>query len=274
MKVWAGDIRPIGPQWCTWNRCLALDQYAVALSDTNRWLKVLDPTSGQLVDLPPNFFSGPADSFDHVCFGVPDSGGGPMSTEGAPLIDDIFVQVPIDALPGEVSDVSVQVSSLINPRQPLQGCQTALLVVGPRDCNMNSQDDAIDIATGVSKDEDLDGTPDECDEHFDGPEVSIEIDPVNVFWESLGDVVYDAVEGDLDLLRESGGDFRVATEGCAAEDLVGTLFPHNNELQPGEGAWFLVRYVLTAGNGSYVSSGENELPGRDAGIAASGLDCR
>ena len=90
----------------------------------------------------------------------------------------------------------------------------------------------------------------------------------------MGDVVYDAVEGDLKLLRESGGEFALSTKGCVAENLPGTSFPHNNELQPGEGVWFLVRYVLTAGNGSYVSGGESELAGRDAGIAASGLDCQ
>ena len=52
---------------------------------------------------------------------------------------------------------------------------------------------------------------------------------------------YDVVEGDLDLLRSSGGDFSVATTGCLGHDLAALSLEHPSEPQSGRGLWFLVR---------------------------------
>ena len=42
---------------------------------------------------------------------------------------------------------------------------------------------------------------------------------------------------------------------------------------PGEGLWFLVRQLTVEGDRTYDTRGPSQAAPRDAGIAASGVDC-
>jgi len=84
---------------------------------------------------------------------------------------------------------------------------------------------------------------------------------------------YDVVYGDLTTLTAGGGDYTAATGGCAANDHGSASLTVGYTPASGEGIWFLVRSVTPAGNGTYDSNGAFQLIGRDAGIAASGVDC-
>ena len=68
------------------------------------------------------------------------------------------------------------------------------------------------------------------------------------------------------LLRETGGDFSVATEEC----LDGAaIFNFPGSPGPGEGFWYLARPV----NGTYDTGAASQVEGRDDEIAASGVVC-
>ena len=87
-------------------------------------------------------------------------------------------------------------------------------------------------------------------------------------WTALsGATGYDAVYGDLNVLRSSGGNFQPSTQGhvvCGTPSLSST---QSGNPSPGNGFWFLERGRNCGGKGSY---GGNL---RDAGVAASGFDC-
>ncbi len=74
-------------------------------------------------------------------------------------------------------------------------------------------------------------------------------------------------------LRSSQGDFSLACDECIANDYFETVLQYEPIPMPGEGFWFLVRAETEEGSGTYDSGGASQLEGRDAEIAASGLDC-
>jgi fibronectin type 3 domain-containing protein len=84
---------------------------------------------------------------------------------------------------------------------------------------------------------------------------------------------YDVVEGDLILLRGSGGDFATATTNCAANDQAATTMTVSAPLTAGEIRWYLVRGLNGAGNGTYDSSGIGQAAPRDAAVDAAAPAC-
>jgi hypothetical protein len=84
---------------------------------------------------------------------------------------------------------------------------------------------------------------------------------------------FDVVSGSLNDLRNTGGDFAVATKRCLADNQVAaTLILPGISTEPGN-QWFLVRAVNCGASGTYDSLGTAQVAPRDAGIAASGNDC-
>jgi hypothetical protein len=99
-------------------------------------------------------------------------------------------------------------------------------------------------------------------------------EPNRLIWGAVAAAsAYDVVYGDLLTLTGGGGDYSVATTGCAADDHALAELTVAATPAPGQGTWFLVRNVTPAGNGTYDSAGGSQVSGRDAGIAASGVDC-
>ena len=93
-------------------------------------------------------------------------------------------------------------------------------------------------------------------------------------WTALsGATEYDVVAGDLNALRNSGGDFQNATLGPVVCRTPGTTVIHSGTPNVGNGFWFLVRGRNCGGAGTYDSGGAAQVGLRDAEIAASGNDC-
>jgi hypothetical protein len=92
---------------------------------------------------------------------------------------------------------------------------------------------------------------------------------------------YDIVRGSLRLLRESNGDFAIATERCRVDDVIGQSFDDADPTEAGEGFWYFVRWDQTEGFPEYGAQTYNEdfprrahqAVNRDAGIKASTQDC-
>ena len=81
--------------------------------------------------------------------------------------------------------------------------------------------------------------------------------------------LYDVVRGDLGTLRARGGDYRVATEQCVANDLAALSVPFTLSPAAGDAYWFLLR---TRG-GSYDAWDSMLAAPRDAGIDAARGSC-
>lgn len=80
---------------------------------------------------------------------------------------------------------------------------------------------------------------------------------------------YEAVRGNLEALRVTGGDYRVATEECVASDVAAESVPFQLTPAPGHGYWFLLR---TQG-GSYDAWDSTPAAPRDAGIDTAPASC-
>jgi hypothetical protein len=95
-------------------------------------------------------------------------------------------------------------------------------------------------------------------------------DPDTLSWtNAVPGLQHDVVQGKLDVLRSTLGDFTDAVTACAAEDTGATSLADPSSVPPaGKGWWFLVRPVGCGGAGSYGSSL------RDTGISASPLACQ
>jgi hypothetical protein len=104
--------------------------------------------------------------------------------------------------------------------------------------------------------------------------LSLALDKTDVSWSSQpGATGYDVLQGDLAVLRSSGGDFAAATEQCVSSNQPGTSAAIAGPLLPGEALWYLVRAVNVGGQGTYDTGVPSQLGQRDAEILASGLDC-
>ncbi len=87
-----------------------------------------------------------------------------------------------------------------------------------------------------------------------------------------GAASYDLVHGSLGLLRSSGGDFAVATDGCVADDTTETSVTLGAPPAAGQGQWFLMR-SNGVGDPTFDSLAASQQAPRDAGILASGVSC-
>ena len=93
-------------------------------------------------------------------------------------------------------------------------------------------------------------------------------------WAPVPDAVaYDVGWGSLGTLRASG-DFFHATEGCLADNEIGTVALDPDIPDPGDGYWYLVRGVNCGGAGTYDSLAPEQAGPRDEPIGDSTFDCR
>ncbi len=94
---------------------------------------------------------------------------------------------------------------------------------------------------------------------------------IDVIWNVVPDAaVYDAVHGDLVLLRATGGAFDYSDTACLADDVQATSAVHDTELMPGEAVWFLVRGLPGPG---YESGGPGQVGSREGEIDQSPNSC-
>lgn len=94
-----------------------------------------------------------------------------------------------------------------------------------------------------------------------------------ISWTALPLVpAYDAIRGDLELLRTTGGDFSASTVECMADNDSDTLVVQLGTPPSGGGFWFLARAV-SCGGGTYDSGGPAQVEPRDVEIAASADAC-
>jgi hypothetical protein len=95
-------------------------------------------------------------------------------------------------------------------------------------------------------------------------------------WENVltGETLSDIVFGDLGMLRESGGDFALATVGCYANDVPGTEIPLLiTGGGPGNGIWLLQRSTNVGGPGSWDAVGHGQVGSRDDELAGHPMSC-
>jgi len=85
---------------------------------------------------------------------------------------------------------------------------------------------------------------------------------------------FDVVYGDLNLLRNSGGDFTQSTLGCLAENVTGPPVGPLPDPPPGGAFWFELRGNNCSGPGTYNSGDPAQVGSRDAEINASPRACR
>ena len=84
---------------------------------------------------------------------------------------------------------------------------------------------------------------------------------------------YDVVQGDLGILRSTGGDFSLATQTCLANDLSATVAPANDMPAAGGISFYLMRAENCGGAGTYDSGMPGQAAPRDAGINAAPAAC-
>ncbi len=84
---------------------------------------------------------------------------------------------------------------------------------------------------------------------------------------------YDVVRGSVEVLRSSEGDFSLATNACAGNELVSTSREDPTVVDAGSGFFYLVRAVNCASTGTYDSGAPSQQGTRDAEIQASPAAC-
>ena len=128
-----------------------------------------------------------------------------------------------------------------------------------------------------------DGLDNNCDGVVDNVALpgasAVRVDKQNgashVFWWDPATVAtsYDAVTGDLNTLRASGGSFAASTFSCLANDTTAAGVDDPVDPYPDQGFWYLVRAANCTGKGSYDDAESSLAAPRDPGIAASGHAC-
>jgi agmatine/peptidylarginine deiminase len=104
--------------------------------------------------------------------------------------------------------------------------------------------------------------------------ITLTLQKTRLSWTGLaGATGYDVVKGDLDSLRETGGDFTAAVEGCLADDYPNLALSYPECPEPHSGFWFLVRGLSPSGVTSYSSSADCDRTTRDALIDVSLASC-
>ncbi len=92
--------------------------------------------------------------------------------------------------------------------------------------------------------------------------------------EAANAAAYDAIAGDLFVLRAGGGDFGPSVLGCPANDLPGTTLDLvEADPAPGGGHWYLVRATSLGCRGTLADEGTVSGGARDEGVAGSTETC-
>jgi hypothetical protein len=99
-----------------------------------------------------------------------------------------------------------------------------------------------------------------------------------LWWGNItGATGYDVVQGDLNQLRATAGDFSdpTVTETCSADDQTATYLDHSMDVPaPGEGHWYLMRgQPGSLADGTYESGGIGQVGTRETEIGSSGNGC-
>lgn len=106
------------------------------------------------------------------------------------------------------------------------------------------------------------------------PLMRLGVAPSAVQWDPMPEATaFDVVLGDVQNLRQTGGNFSVATTACVANDRSGTWAPYSGTPLPGRAFWFLGRDIEGTVAGSYDPGDAAQVGSSDAGIAASPARC-
>jgi len=106
------------------------------------------------------------------------------------------------------------------------------------------------------------------------PAMQLGMSDTGLWWDSVPGVTgYDIVRGDLRALRDSRGDFTRATTGCLAANTSSTAVFFAVQPAPGEGFWFLARWVDGSTRDSYDEDDPAQVGTCDAAIAAAPTSC-
>jgi len=106
------------------------------------------------------------------------------------------------------------------------------------------------------------------------PQVNLAMENGGLSWSRVGTATgYDLVRGDLGALLASGGDFRVSTLECMADDLAGSALLDSAVPTAGSGFWYVARAVMPVGRGTYDSGSDSQVGSRDVEIDTSALSC-
>jgi hypothetical protein len=92
-------------------------------------------------------------------------------------------------------------------------------------------------------------------------------------WIGPQGLTYDIVRGNLMVLLQNGGDFGMAIEACVGNDVITPTILATDVPAPGEVLFWIVRANALAGPQTYDTDSPGQTTSRDAGIAASGMDC-
>lgn len=104
--------------------------------------------------------------------------------------------------------------------------------------------------------------------------IVLTVDRDAISWTAVRDAgAYDVVRGSLGTLLASGGDFALATQGCAANDIAGLALPFAEVPEAGDALWLLVRGVGDAGGATYQALALSQQGIRDGEIAAAPATC-
>jgi hypothetical protein len=109
---------------------------------------------------------------------------------------------------------------------------------------------------------------------IEGEPFRLTVDRELLSWSSrYGAHSYDLVRGDLNVLRDTGGDFTQSVEDCLSDNDPEQSLAYSESPDPGEAHWFLLRGVSDALNLTYDSRGPSQSAPRDAGIDAAPGSC-
>lgn len=104
------------------------------------------------------------------------------------------------------------------------------------------------------------------------PARRVHVDRNSIAWDAQNEeasITYDVVQGDLNVLRASGGAFDVATSACLADSVTVSQIPFVAPPESGRGFWFLQR----ESGGSYDDGDAAQIGSSDPGIALSPAPC-
>jgi gingipain R len=108
----------------------------------------------------------------------------------------------------------------------------------------------------------------------DTARIELTVERTALSWTTIADAVtYDIVRGDLELLRDTGGDFSTATEACVEDGTGETNLPLSETPPAGSGYWYLVRGVTTDGPMTYQALYDSQVGLRDPEIEAAAAAC-
>jgi hypothetical protein len=104
--------------------------------------------------------------------------------------------------------------------------------------------------------------------------IDLSLDGEGLTWNAVaGALTYDVVRGDLQLLRDSGGDFTAATVDCIGNDVEGVWAAFDGDPEAGNGSWVLVRGNAEAGPMSFQALSASQVDIRDEEIEAAVGTC-